>query len=133
TLGQYLDYTKAKVVGYVPDWAKLHEVWSDADKREAFIQALEAASVYVEVLAEVLAQPRADQFDLLAHIAFAKPIHTRHERAEAFVNREQRFIESHHNRAHQDILSLLDMYPLTVVTELSYPAVFGFASFHEMD
>ena len=27
TLAQYLDYTKAKVVGYVPDWAKLHEVW----------------------------------------------------------------------------------------------------------
>jgi type I restriction enzyme R subunit len=40
------------------------------------------ASVYIEVLAEVLAQPKAEQLDLLAHIAFNKPIHTRDERVE---------------------------------------------------
>ena len=132
TLAQYLDYTKDKVVGYVPDWAKLHEVWSDADKREAFLQALEAASVHVEVLAEVLAQPRADQFDLLAHIAFAKPLHTRDERAEAFMNWEQRFIESHDERAREVILALLDKYRLAGVQEMSDPAVFRLSPFREM-
>jgi type I restriction enzyme, R subunit len=132
TLAQYLDYTKAKVVGYVPDWAKLHEVWSDADKREAFLRALEAASVHVEVLAEVLAQPHAELFDLLAHIAFDRPIHTRHERAEAFLNREQRFIENHDERAREVILALLDKYRLAGVQEMSDPAVFRLSPFREM-
>ena len=95
TLEQYLDYTREKVVGHVPDWARLHEVWTDAAKRGPFIQALEAASVHVEVLADVLVQPEADQYDLLAHIAFGKPIHTRSERAEAFLNHEQRFLQAH--------------------------------------
>jgi type I restriction enzyme R subunit len=111
TLEQYLDYTRKTVVGYVPDWAHLHEVWTDPAKRGPFVQALEVASVYVDVLAEVLVQPEADQYDLLAHLAFGKPIHTRSERAEAFLNREQGFLQAHNHPAREVILALLDKVP----------------------
>lgn len=57
--------------------------------------------------ADVLAQPRADQFDLLAHIAFGKPIRTRDDRADAFVNREQRFLEKQDPGAREVVLALL--------------------------
>ena len=132
TLEQYLDYTRQKVVGHVPDWARLHEVWTDAAKREPFVQALEAESVYVEVLAEVLVQPEADQFDLLAHIAFGKPIHTRSERAEAFLNHEQRFLQEREPRAREVILALLDKYRLAGVHEMARPEIFRLSPFREM-
>ncbi len=132
TLEQYLDYTRRKVAGYVPDWAKLHEVWTDPAKREPFLESLEAESVQIEVLAEVLAQPRADQFDLLAHIAFGKPIRTRDERAEAFLNHEQRFLEKYDPKAREVILALLDKYRLGGVTEMASPDIFRLSPFRAM-
>jgi type I site-specific restriction endonuclease len=132
TLDQYLDYTRKKVIGHVPDWARLHEVWTDPAKRGPFLEALETESVHVEVLAEVLAQPRADQFDLLAHIAFGKPIHTRDERTDAFVNYEQRFLEQHDPKAREVILALLDKYRLGGVSEMASPDVFRLSPFREM-
>jgi len=132
TLAQYLDYTKRKVVGYVPAWSQLHEIWTDTNQREAFLEELEAESVYIEVLAEVLAQPKADQFDLLAHIAFNKPVHTRDERAEAFLNYEQRFLENQTPEAKEVILALLDKYRLTGVDEMVNPEVFRLSPFREM-
>ena len=132
TLEQYLDYTRKKVTGYVPDWTRLHEVWTDPAKRGPFLETLEAESVHVEILAEVLAQPRADQFDLLAHIAFGKPIHTRDERANAFVNYEQRFLEKYDPKAREVILALLDKYRFGGVHEMASPDVFRLSPFREM-
>jgi type I restriction enzyme R subunit len=132
TLAQYLDYTRTKVTGYVPDWARLHEIWTDPAKREPFVQALEAASVNVDVLGEVLVQPEADQFDLLAHIAFGRPIRSRSERAEAFVNFEQRFLHQHTPEAREVILALLDKYRLAGVHEMTRPEIFRLSPFRDM-
>jgi type I restriction enzyme R subunit len=132
TLEQYLDYTRAKVVGYVPNWSQLHEIWTDSNQREAFLEELEAESVHAEVLAEVLAQPRADQFDLLAHIAFGKPIHTRDERVDAFLNYEQRFLESCASEVREVIVALLEKYRLVGVEEMVNPEVFRLSPFKEM-
>lgn len=132
TLAQYLDYTRRKVVGYVPAWSQLHEVWTDSAQREAFLEELESESIHIEVLADVLAQPKADQFDLLAHIAFEKPIHTRDERADAFINYEQRFLENRSPEAREVILALLDKYRLAGVDEMANPEVFRLSPFREM-
>ena len=132
TLAQYLDYTKQKVVGYVPAWRQLHEIWTDTNQREAFLEELAAESIHVEVLAEALAQPKADQFDLLAHIAFNKSVHTRDERAEAFLNYEQRFLENCTPEAREVILALLDNYRLAGVDEIVNPEVFRLSPFREM-
>jgi type I restriction enzyme R subunit len=132
TLDQYLDYTRKKVIAYVPDWARLYEVWTNPAKRAPFLEALEAESIHAEVLAEVLAQPRADQFDLLAHIAFGKPIRTRDERADAFINHEQRFLEGHSAKAREVILALLDKYRLGGISEMASPDIFRLSPFREM-
>ena len=92
TLSEYLNYTRSKVSSRTPNWVTLLSVWMNPVTREAFLQALEAESIYVEVLGEILAKADVDQFDLLAHIAFDKPLITRDERADAFLNHEQRFM-----------------------------------------
>ncbi len=132
SLEGYLDYTRHKVAGYVPDWARLQAVWVDPDQRRAFLDELHRASVHVEVLAEVLGQPEADQFDLLAHIAFDRPVRSRSERAAAFINREGRFIDRHNPAAREVILALLDKYRVGGVEEMTDPRVFRLSPFREM-
>ncbi|ACK66977.1 EcoEI R domain protein [Rippkaea orientalis PCC 8801] len=132
TLAQYLDYTKAKIRGYVPNWSQLHQIWIDSEQRKLLLRELTTASVYIEVLGEVLAQPKADQFDLLAHIAFNKPIHTRDERVEAFLNYEQWYLEAQTEEAREVILGLLDKYRLAGIEEIVNPEVFRLSPFQEM-
>jgi len=92
----------------VPEWAKLWEVWVEPEKRRAFLDDLCRASIHVQVLAEVLDQPEAEQFDLLAHIAYGRPVRTRSERARAFETREGTFLSRYHDQAREVILALLD-------------------------
>ncbi len=132
TLAQYFDYTKAKIMDCALNWEQLHEIWTDSNLRQAFLEELEVESVHIEVLAEVLAQPRSDQFDLLAHIAFSKPIHTRDERFEAFLNYEQQFLQSRTPEAQEVILALLDKYRLVGVEEMVNPEIFRLSPFREM-
>jgi type I restriction enzyme R subunit len=88
--------------------------------------------VYVDVLAEVLGQSEADQFDLLCNLAFGTPIYTRSERAAAFINRESRFIDAHAQPAQQVILALLEKYRAAGIDEISDPRVFRLSPFFEM-
>jgi type I restriction enzyme R subunit len=132
SLEQYLDYTRQRVARHAPDWAALRSVWVDAERRRAFLEDLHRASVHVDVLAEVLDRSDADQFDLLSHIAFDRPVRTRGERATAFTNREQRFINRHQPDARDVILALLDKYRVGGVEEMADPRVFRLSPFREM-
>jgi type I restriction enzyme R subunit len=82
------------------------------------------------VLAEVLGQREADAFDLLCHIAFGSPIHTKSERATAFRNREQAFIAKHGEDARKVLLELLEKYRIGGIEELE-PEIFGVSPFRE--
>jgi type I restriction enzyme R subunit len=132
SLEGYLDYTRQQVAGYVLSWARLQAMWVDPDQRRAFLDELHKASVHVEVLAEVLGQSEADQFDLLAHIAFDRPLRTRSQRAIAFINREGRFVNRHTPEAREVILALLDKYRVGGVEEMTDPRVFRLSPFREM-
>ena len=132
SLAQYLDYTRQKVGRHAPDWLKLRAIWIDSDERRAFLNDLQRASIHVDVLAEVLEQREADQFDLLAHIAFDGPLRTRSQRAVAFINREQRFINGHAPEARDVVLALLDKYRVGGVEEMTDPRVFRLSPFREI-
>jgi type I restriction enzyme R subunit len=132
SLEQYLDYTRQQVAHCVPDWTALRSAWVDTERRRAFLEDLRRASVHVDVLAKVLDRSDADQFDLLAHIAFGRPVRTRSERATAFTNWEQRFIGRHDPAAREVVLSLLDKYRVGGVEEMTDPRVFRLSPFREM-
>jgi len=78
----------------------------------------------------VLGRAEADTFDLLCHIAFGSPIRTRDERAAAFRNREQGFINRHSAEARRVILELLEKYRAGGIDQLE-PEIFGVAPFRE--
>jgi type I restriction enzyme R subunit len=132
TLEQYLDYTRQKVAGFVPDWNKLRAIWADPEQRRVFLEQLEGASVHVEVLAEVLDADEADQFDLLAHLAYGRPLRSRHERAEAFRQREQAWLDAQNAEAREVLLALIEKYELGGLKEMTDPKVFRVSPFREM-
>jgi type I restriction enzyme R subunit len=130
TLEQYRDYTRRRIIHTAPNWSALRAIWVDSQRRKTFLEDLARSSVQPQVLAEILGQPEADAFDLLAHIAFGAPIRTRSERADAFLNREQGFIRRHAEQARQVILELLDKYRVGGVEQLE-PEVFRLSPFRE--
>jgi len=130
TLEQYRDYTRRRVLQAAPNRGVLRELWVDSARRRAFLDELRRSSIHPEVLAEVLGRPEADAFDLLCHIAFDDPIRTRGERATAFRNREQAFINAHREEARQVILELLEKYRIGGIEELE-PEIFGVSPFRE--
>ena len=132
TLNQYVDYTRRKVFNYTPDWESLLSIWATATTREAFLETLEAESIYVQILSTVLLQPEADQCDLLGFVAFGKPPLTRGDRADAFLNYQQRFLHQYAPLAREVILALLQKYRAAGVQEMANPYVFRLSPFREM-
>lgn len=134
TLAEYVNHSADSVrrMTETGTMTGLRAIWTDRDRRRRFLADLQAASVYVDVLAEVLGQTDADQYDLLAHLAFDAPIRTRRERAEAFVNRESRFLNGHAPPARAVILALVDKYRAAGIDEISDARVFRLPPFLEM-
>jgi type I restriction enzyme R subunit len=130
TLEQYRDYTRRQIVRAAASRDDLRAIWVDSARRRAFLDDLARSSIHPEVLAEVLGQPEADSFDLLCHIAFGSPIRTRSERAAAFRNREQAFIQRYREDARQVILELLEKYRIGGIEQLE-PEIFGVSPFRE--
>jgi len=130
TLEQYWNYTRRRIVQAAASSRDLRAIWVDSDRRRKFLEELRRSSIHPEVLAEVLGQPEADAFDLLCHIAFGSPICTRSERAQAFRNREQSFIDRHRDEARRVILELLEKYRVGGIDQLE-PEIFGVSPFRE--
>ena len=130
TLEQYRDYTKRRILRSAVSRTALRDIWVDSARRRAFLEELRRSSIHPEVLAEVLGQPEADAFDLLSHLAFGGPVHTRSERAGAFRNREQAFIAAHKENARKVVLELLDKYRIGGIEQLE-PEIFGVSPFRE--
>ena len=131
---QYLDYTRARVcqVSQAREAEDLRKIWVDSNLRRNFLEELQQASVYVDVLAEVLGQAETDQFDLLCHLTFNTPLRTRSERATAFLNRESRFLGGYNQAARDVILGLLDKYRSAGIDEICDPRIFRLSPFLEM-
>lgn len=95
TQQRHLDYTRDKVrqVSRAEKIDDLRITWIEATTRRRLLTDLQNASVYVDVLADVLGQSEADQFDLLGHLSFGTPLRTRSERAAAFIKRKSRILQ----------------------------------------
>ena len=134
TQQQYIDYTRDKVrqLSQATKIDDLRNSWINATTRRKLLSDLKNASVYVDILADVLGQSEADQFDLLAHLTFGTPLRSRSERAAAFLNRESKFLQAQPKAAREVLLALLEKYRATSVDEISDPRVFRLPPFLEM-
>lgn len=132
TLEHYLDYSRAKIIGFVPEWRKLQAIWQDAEQRRVLLEQLTRSSVHVDVLAEVLKAQEADQFDLLAYLAYGTPIRSRAERAAEFRARQQPWLNAQSAQAREVILTLLAKYELGGLSQIIDPTIFRVSPFREM-
>lgn len=133
TLEQYVDYAREKALALLPGWEQLQRAWQDEGERQRVCQDLERASVHPDVLAEVLAIPEADPFDVLAYIAFQRrPILTRAERAQRFVEREADWLATLPPNRRAVVEALLEKYRLSGVDEITNPRVFRLPPFKAM-
>ncbi len=107
---KFTDYAAEKVRSMWTSAAELRAHWSDAQERAAILDALEQHGITLEQLAENVAQPDADPFDLLCYVAYSAPLRTRRERAERLRKGRVDFWERFKPDARQILEEILDKY-----------------------
>lgn len=132
TLEHYVDYTREKILKFVPDWEDFRAVWQDPEKRHALIEQLSRSSIYPDVLAEVLEEKNVDEFDLLAHLAYGQQLLNRRDRANNFRKRETSWLQSLSPQAREVLIALLQKYELGGLKQLTDPNIFRVSPFREM-
>lgn len=120
---QLTDYTGEQVRTLYRSANDLRSQWVQSGQRQTIIEALEERGITLEYLAAVMEQPAADPFDLLCHLAFATPVHTRRERADR-VRREQRtFFARYAPEARTILDTILEQYATYGPAELVLPGI----------
>ncbi|MCP4164574.1 MAG: DEAD/DEAH box helicase family protein [Chloroflexi bacterium] len=106
----FRDYTgkTVRTLYNVPE--ALHEHWVSIEQRRRIINALAERGIELDALHETLAQPDADPFDLLCHLAYNAPLHTRKQRAERLQRSRQDFFDQYGHDARAILNELLDKY-----------------------
>jgi type I restriction enzyme R subunit len=128
---EYIEYSKEGIKKKTASFKELLEIWVDPDKRSKFLEALKEESIYPELLSALLKQPDADTFDILAHLAFGTPILSKDERAQAFINKRQQFIEALGPEPKEVVLALLDKYRVGGIEQIK-PEIFEVPPFDHM-
>ncbi|RMD98071.1 MAG: DEAD/DEAH box helicase [Bacteroidetes bacterium] len=132
TLQEYVDYTRQKVINLAGSWDALLAAWRDPDKRETLLTRLTHASIYPDVLAEVLDQVEVDEVDILGHVAFQRALQTRYDRTLALRQREQTWLNSYDRDAREVIYALLSKYELGGLRQITDPRIFRLPPFRQM-
>ena len=132
TLEQYLNYTREKIVNFVPEWDEFQKTWQDSQRRQELIEQLAKSSIFADVLVEVLDEHEVDEFDLFAHLAYGQALRTRHERAGTFRQRERSWISGQTEPAREVLIALLEKYEIGGLNQITNPAVFRVSPFREM-
>jgi len=132
TLTEYLDYTKHKVQEMVRNWPQLLATWREPQERRDLVAQLTRASVYADVLAEVLDEQEVDEVDLLGHLAFGQTLRTRYDRTLDFRQNERNWLQTYDREAREVIYTLLSKYELGGLKQIDDPAIFRVPPFRQM-
>jgi type I restriction enzyme, R subunit len=101
------DYTRINLTKQYDSLDKFLQAWSDADRKAALLEELEAQGVLIDALAEEVGKD-LDPFDLLLHVAFNMPPLTRRERANRV--RKRNVFTQYGPVARKVIEALIDKY-----------------------
>ena len=101
------DYTRINVMRQYDSLDKFLQAWSDADRKAALIEALEAEGVLFDALADEVGKD-LDPFDLLLHVGYNMPPLTRRERANRVKKRNA--FAKYGETARRVIEALIDKY-----------------------
>ena len=105
------DYTRKAVRKEFASLDDFLRRWTETEKKQALIEALEAQGVLLEALAEDVGKKQGkvfDPFDLICHVAFDRPALSRKERAEQV--RKKDVFAKYGEQARAVLNALLDKY-----------------------
>ena len=103
---KYTEYSGRTVRSLYPTREALQLAWANPDTRSEVLRELTERGVSFEELAASSEQPDADPFDLLCHLAWNAPLHTRRQRADA-AKRQAHDLFAQRSDTAREILSLL--------------------------
>ncbi len=122
-LVQLTDYTGDQVRGLYRTADDLRRSWTSSASRAAIVAALEERGITLEHLAAIMDQPDADPFDLLCHLAFHAPLHTRRDRANRVRKEKRDFFARYAAPARAILDAILDQYATHGPAEIVLPDV----------
>jgi type I restriction enzyme R subunit len=118
---KYVDYAGETVRTLYANGAALRKDWANPDLRAEIIQRFADRGIDFDYLREVTAQPEADPFDLLCHLAFKTPVRTRRERADVLRENRPDFFTQYGHDAQMILSELLDKYAEHGTTQFQIP------------
>ena len=119
----FTDYTGEKVRTLWRNAASLQAGWADPEKRREILRKLEERGIDFKSVAVQANQPEADPLDLLCHLAFNSPLHTRRERAQRLRANKRDFFESFCTVAQEILEELLNKYMENGTTGFEIPVI----------
>ena len=127
----YTDYTGEKVRTLYPSAAELRAKWTNPESRSELIAVLAEHGIDFDHLKTESNQPDADPFDLLCHVAYNAPLHTRRERADRLRKDKKEFFEKFSPKARAILEILLDKYAVHGTAQFVIPDALKVPPFSE--
>ncbi|MDD5013041.1 MAG: DEAD/DEAH box helicase family protein [Candidatus Pacebacteria bacterium] len=124
SLKEYVAYSKEEIAKAVKNANDLKAEWTKQDTRNALVAELENQGINIRMLAKITNNTEADEYDLLANLGFGENLHSRQERAEAVLTREQEFLNALNDEQKKIINGLLLKYKENGVMEITKANVF---------
>lgn len=124
SLKEYVAYSKEEIAKAVKNANDLKAEWTKQDTRDALVAELENQGINIKMLAKITNNTEADEYDLLANLGFGENLHSRQERAEAVLTREQEFLNALNDEQKKIINGLLLKYKENGVMEITKANVF---------
>ena len=118
---KYVDYAGQTVRTLYANGAALCKDWANPDLRAEIIRQFAERGLDFDYLREVTAQPEADPFDLLCHLAFKTPVRTRRERADLLYQNRPEFFARYGHDAQVILGELLEKYAEHGTTQFEIP------------
>lgn len=132
SLEQYLDYSREKLIEFIPGWEQLKHTWQTSETREELQTQLTRSNVYPDVIAEVWQIPNADPFDVLSHLGFERQIISRVDRVNILREYEQDWLSQFPSPAKEVVDQLLIKYEIGGLNQITDPQIFRVSPFREM-
>lgn len=127
--GSLRDYTKSALKQRFTSLDDFLRRWSEADRKQAIIDELEAEGLTFDLIAEELGKG-LDPFDLICHVAFDKKPLTRRERADNVKKRD--VLTRYSTQARAVLDALLAKYADEGILDLDDAAMLKVAPFNTM-